>query len=517
MSLQTFNFQELDEETRSYLITVREAKGKGMPGLFAVTASSFPGCALLTGIFLIPLTLAFTLTDWVDIVYKDPVRVAFLQTAGLVVGIWLVFAFFRTHGWKGNSRRAGYWAYADGLHLYLAYREQVGVVAMADVGKAKFTHNYNNGKYQNSTVTVRLTDHSEARFTLTEELRAEQFVTFINYLVWAREEGTGQVTELEPAQLGAVARYVARNDVEPKNHEGKLDPDLAATDLDEIPEEPKKVGQATPAILPYIAILVLAAVVFPFMAFVINPPIRDNAIYDAVMHQPTEPRMLRAYLIDPRNTLHREKVLAEMSRHYSQVIQQVKTHAEQPEIRDGMVRILEAMKAEPDQPVVSVRVSERGPNALAEGREKRVNKVRDAFVGGDGLLGPNGKGVLDVFADVAPPIQPPAGVVFLEKPPPIGHQLLAFVAPPEEAKHAHFEISYEFRPAGKGDVYILNANLELRLDVTGDPIASYSQSLNTYGSDPASLDRAIDDLRKNLVVWTVGESPKANPPWVIQP
>ena len=56
------------------------------------------------------------------LIYKDPVRIAFLQTAGLLVGGWLLFAGFR--GGKGTNKIAGSWVYVDPLHLYEAYREQ---------------------------------------------------------------------------------------------------------------------------------------------------------------------------------------------------------------------------------------------------------------------------------------------------------------------------------------------------------------------------------------------------------
>ena len=46
--------------------------------------------------------------------------------------------------------------YADPLHLYEANREQVKITRIDDVVEANFTHNYNNGSYQNSVIRILL-------------------------------------------------------------------------------------------------------------------------------------------------------------------------------------------------------------------------------------------------------------------------------------------------------------------------------------------------------------------------
>src|SRR5207248_10108248 len=176
----------LDETTRDYLVAVRDAEGAGSPGVFAPTSSSLAGCGCIGGLVIIFATLLFTLTTWIDLVYRDPVRVAFLQTAGLLLGGWLLVAGLRSAAAKGSKRVAGNWAYADPLHLYEAYREQVTVTPIGDVVEANFTHNYNNGAYQNSVVRVVLTGNVTTQVTVNNEQRAEQMVVYLNYLAWAR-------------------------------------------------------------------------------------------------------------------------------------------------------------------------------------------------------------------------------------------------------------------------------------------------------------------------------------------
>jgi hypothetical protein len=314
--------------------------------------------------------------------------------------------------------------------------------------------------------------------------------------------------ELPPATLGAVARYVARHDVEPKNADGSINMDLLNLAIDEVPEEPRREGRATPSFFPYIVMILAAIAIFLVMAFIVNPPIRDEALYKTVTHPPTEPRFLRAYLIDSRNTLYRKEVLSTLSALYQGVISFVRDNAQQPELRAGMFKILTLLREEPDQPVVSLRVTERSPPNLSNGdsAKNRVKKLREGLVGGDSNGGQNRQGILDVFAAVSPPISPPPGVTFPIPPPPIGHQLIAFVEPPEDAKEAHFEITYEFKPTDQPDYYLLSVTVEIRETIDGQPIATYTTDLPTYyKGDESSLNKAIDDLLANLVMWMVGK------------
>jgi hypothetical protein len=503
---QTFIFEELDNATRGYLTKVRDSKGKGMPGMFAKTSSSLAGCGLLAGIGIVVGTLVVTLTTWIDglrVVGDEPIRAAMLQTAGLVAGGWLILAYFRMEGTKGSERIAGHWVYMDPQNLYVAMHEQVAVTDVSDMEEASFTHNYNNGNYQNSVIKIVLGNGKRTSFTINNEVKAEQFATYVNYLGWARGGSGGEVGNLPPATLGAVARYVAKNDVEPKDSNGATDLSLLELDIEEIPEEPMREGRAAPSILPYIVMVLAAIAIFVVMTFIVNPFARDNAIYSDVMATPTEPRFLRVYLMDSRNTLYRTEVLNTLSSHYYGVIQFVSTKAQQPELRSGMLKILESLRKDGNRPVVSLRVTERSPAKISSGAPDRVKKLREGVVGGDGILGKNKDGILDVFAEVSPPISIP-NVTITPPPPAIGHQLIEFVEKPDEAQNAHFEITYEFKPTGDGDMYLLSVTVEIRDTFDGQPIATYTTNLSTYGGDEKSLNKAIDDLKAKLVQWLVG-------------
>src|SRR5439155_3226999 len=140
------------------------------------------------------------------------------------------------------------------------------------------------------------------------EQRAEQMVVYLNYLAWARGPDGGERATLPPASLGGLAKYVAKHDAEPKDAEDNINLNLIELDITEVPEEPKREGRAVPSFLPYVVIIAGGAAVFYLMAYVVNPPMRDDAIFDAVSKEPREPWFLRAYLLDERNTRHRAEI-----------------------------------------------------------------------------------------------------------------------------------------------------------------------------------------------------------------
>ena len=226
----------------------------------------------------------------------------------------------------------------DPLFLYEAYREQITLTPVEEVAEASFTHNYNNGNYQNSVVRISMGGRNVTVVTLTNEARAEQMVVYLNYLAWARGPDGGERANLAPATLGGLAKYVANNDHEPLDAESNINLNLIELDITEVPEEPTREGRSIPGVLPYIFMLIFAVLCFFFMAYVVNPPIRDDAIYDAVMKEPSvEPRFLRAYLVDPRNTMHRDEVTKKLSEFYTAPINHVKQNKKGPgvERRDG--------------------------------------------------------------------------------------------------------------------------------------------------------------------------------------
>jgi hypothetical protein len=472
---EKFVFEELDEATHDYLVAVRDGKGAGAPGVFAPSSSSMAGCGCIAGPIIILMTLAFTLTTWINVIYDDPVRVALLQTAGILLGGWLLVAAIRSKATSGSRKVAGHWVYVDPLYMYEANREQITITPIDDAIEANFTHNYNNGNYQNSVIRILLGGNSVRQVTLNNESRAEQMVVFLNYLAWARGEGGDRAT-LPPASLGGLAKYVSRNDAEPKDPEGNINLNLVELDITEVPEQPTREGRAMPSFLPYVGILVAGLLIFYVMAYQINPKRRDDAIYSTITeHQwAIEPRLLRAYLIDERNTRHRKDAQELLSKFYDAPINHINQKAGNPTLGQGMVAVLESVRG-PDQPVVSLRIKERfeGKPSGKSGAEQRQKKLQEIVVGGNAVAGAGG-GIMDELARISPVIRPPEGQLQPPLPPPIGHQLIAFVEAPEDATNAHFDIVYNLIPGNAANRYLVEITIAVRTDVEGQPIAMAS-------------------------------------------
>ena len=505
----TFIFEELDEATRDYLTAVRDNEGAGSPGVFVPTSDSLGGCGCIVGPVIIAAVLILTLLPGVGIIFGEPLAVACLQTAGVLLGAWLFLAKFRG---KGGSN-AGNWVYADPLHLYVAFREQVTVTQIDDVADANYTHNYDsNGNYQNSVVNIAYGRKGFTSVTLASEARAEQMVTYLNYLAWARGPDGGDRADLPPADLGGLARYVVRNGDEPKDAEGNINLSLIELDIEAVPEEPTREGRAVPPLLPYLFLFVGGAVCFFVMGVLVNPVIRDNAIFDIVMQANSnppmaEPRFLRAYLTDPRNRLHRDAVTKRLAQFYQSPIQHVETRAENKQLGSGMAEVLRGLSTA-EQPVVSLRVSETLTPAGWGESAPREEKIRTEFA----------TGVNNAFATEfwGKPIQPPPGAVFEPgaQPPPIGHQLIAFVEPPDpdangNPKPVHFDIAYALKDAGDNRVTIV-VNVTLKADVAKDDVGRGQFTVpGTFGLGDFDT-RAVPAIRDALVRQMIG--PPANNP-----
>ncbi len=508
---KTFLFEELDDATREYLTAVRDNEGVGAPGVFAATSDSLPGCGCIAGPIALVATFLLTIPTWTGIIFQDPVRVAVLQTAGFMVGGWLFLAKFRAMGGRKN---AGTWVYVDPLFLYEAFREQVTVTAIDEVADARYTHNYDsNGNYQNSVVVILLGGRKSAAVTLAHEARAEQMVTFLNYVAWARGPDGGERADLGAADLGGLAKYVVRNGDEPKDAQESINLNLVELDITEVPEGPTREGRAIPAFLPYLFIFAGCFLCFCVMAFLINPVVRDEAIFERVTKDPQreQPGALRAYLIDPRNTMHRKEVLDRLPRFYVDPVKHIESNiaakTADPQLGRGMCEILRLLGTA-EQPVVSLRVTETlsPPRDTEEEKEEKEEKKKKLTREGK-LRNEFADGVNTAFANEpwGRQVPPPPGYTWGSPtdPPPIGHQLIAFVEGPEE-KPVHFDIAYAVKPVVGGQFQIV-VNVTLKADVAKDEVGRAQFTVpGTFTADDlktggTALVKVKDELIKQMI------------------
>lgn len=499
---QTFNFEELDQATHDYLVAVRDAEGGGTPGVFVPGSDSLPGCGCVMGPIIIGTTLALTLTDWINMIQSEPRALALLQTAGVLLGGWLLVAGFR--GSKGSDKVAGCWTYADPLYLYEAFREEVTVTPIDDVVEAQFTHNYNNGSYQNSVVTIRLSGTGVTTVNVSGEAPAERLVVYLNYLAWARGGEGGDRANLPPASLGGLAKYVAKNDAEPLDAENNIDLNRIDLDVTEVPEEPIRDRAATPAFMPYVVMLIAAAVSYFAFAFVVNPPLRDGVVYDLV-NKPSMPLSLRRYLLDERNTKHRADATKRLEAFYAPAIAACRENTQNPALGEGMAKTFEALSTT-ISPVVTLRTTERAaPDALKDGRAARESSLRTQFA--DGI-----SQTLVTLSSMYTVPQPPEGGQWQIAPPAIGYQLVDFLEPPEDAKGAHIDISYTIEQIGPQ--YTVKAVVEIRLKVDEEPVARSSITVPGAFNE---AEQGVTALRNQLVNALLGRMPAVPPAPVVIP
>jgi hypothetical protein len=490
---QTINFPDLDDATREYLLQVREHEGRGSPGVFAPVSSSLAGCGCILGPIITISVVAYTLFS--DVLLKDPTKVAMLQTAAIMLGGWLVIAAFRIWSGKNSPKRAGNWVYGDPQFLYEANGEEVKITPVDDVLEAQFTHNYNNGAYQNSVVKLRTPSNAIVSAQVNHEQRAEQMVVFYNYLAWARGPEGGDRAELEPAVLGGLAKYVAKNDNEPLDAAGNINLNMIELDIGEIPAEPRREGGAGMNPLPYVLLLVAGVATFFVMRSVINIPMRDDRIFKLVTTTttPLEPHMLRKYLNDTRNKKHRDDITKRLSALYDPLVQHVSTKAQDPSLRAGMLEVIEEVR-KPAPPYVSIRVTEAvSPPGGDSGKAERVESVRKYIVEQAG----------EQFKPLYGQLRPtePGATFVPPEPPPVGLQVMEFVEA-DEKSNPHFDITYQFEP-GSGGQYKVRYTVTIRTKIEAEGVASKTFAL-TQQYTAADASSAATALGRQVVADMIG-------------
>src|SRR5262245_11187702 len=148
---QTYQFEELDHETREYLMLAKDKHGKGMPGIFAAKPFYLPLIGMLVGFGIMVATLVATFPP-----ILPPVQEALLQTAGFMCGGWMVIAALRVWTSGRSGKYAGHFVYTDSEHLYEGTGGVVHITDLNELREAKSIQNFNEGKYKNTSITVKV-------------------------------------------------------------------------------------------------------------------------------------------------------------------------------------------------------------------------------------------------------------------------------------------------------------------------------------------------------------------------
>jgi hypothetical protein len=372
---EKYGFEQLDRETRDYLVHARDEAGHGMPGVFVGQPNYMPVVGMICGFAVIIATLLATLppTD-------PPVKEALLQTAGLMLGGWMILAALRVWMSGKSGRYLGHFVYADPEYLYQANGETLLVTDLADLREAKAVQNYNEGKYRNTTIILRIPKHRN-EVQVSDEERGRRLTVFLNAVAYMRDGGEDGRDELlkslSPEAMGSVAKKVAVTGEFPK------DPARAEEANSVRIPHPKAEGRRSTGILAVMAIVLVGAAIFAGLV-TLNYPFRDEAVFARIKDLPSKerPPALRLYLTHEKFTAHRDEAKELLAQDYETGVQ-TNIVGTDPEFRRGLAEIVLALKDKPAG-VLSVRAIEEesppGQAVVGPPREKALaDKLADKW------------------------------------------------------------------------------------------------------------------------------------------
>jgi len=478
MATQKFQVEELDQESRDYLLAIRDSKGDGMPGAYVPQSNNLAGCGCLCGILVLGGTLAIASNQMT----KEPLAVAMLQTAGILLGGWLIIYAIRVWMFKKGRGFAGNFIYADAQTLWECRGSSVTVTDLSELVEARQTKNYNNDKYQNTAIEVSTADGTR-KFTINNESGASQIVIFLNLVAWLRSGGKEDVGIPMPADvqagvdkmpaaiMGGVALDIYESNVFPAD----LSPQALKISVDSVPT-PKKEGRASSSILWYL-LIVGVAVGGVFLLKEMNIPLRDAAIWKHILDIPQPEKKapwIRAYLNDSRNTQHRDEAKQLLANIYKDSIARIKSQnigpdKPHPELLGGLEQILLELPNQP-LPLITIRATEKGANA--ETSKERAKSVQNAYT----------RAILDA----------------------VGEELIIFAEAPGEAP-AMLEIEYTPIRAGNGGQEI-NYSVKFRRTADAELAKTVTHTLTQTIS--------LADTAQRLGVLTAGKK-KPAPPLIV--
>ncbi len=361
----TYQFEELDAETRQYIGIVRAKNGKGMPGIYAGKSNYLPWVGIFLGSVVLIGTLVATFPPT-----EHPIKEAMLQTAGVLVGLWLILAAFRVWMAGASGRYAGHFVYVDPETLYEGRGSSVRVTDLIDLREANAVQNFNEGNYQNTSIKLKLGKDRET-IEVNDEERGRRMTVFLNAVVYMRdggEDGTDEkLKKLSPEVMGSVAKEVARTGQFPEHY--------SAEDVDagRIPR-PKKEHRASFGLFGILIWIGVGAATFVGCTTV-NKPFRDEAIFARIKELPAKdrPPAWRMYLANPDFTAHRDEIERDLNAYYDSAVN-TWVNGNDPQMKDALKELVLSLKTR--EPVISI-ITREEPGALGDdvGRD-RENALR---------------------------------------------------------------------------------------------------------------------------------------------
>jgi hypothetical protein len=327
MPAQRFEAEELDQATLDYLHQVVEEEGRGMPGLYydaedgKVSGPGLPVWGFVAGPIILLVTFLLT---WDST--RNPVPVALLMTGGYLLGGWLLIAAIRCLLARGRESYIGYFQYIDPLYLWHGRGTAVEVEPLSMV---------TGTEPMGTRVRVEKTDGD-----LFIELRTPGLADEVSDYLSAIPD----VHATDPVKRG----YEAKNRVLDEEEEERID----------VIPAPRRAHPSRGWIMPLVLLASVVALFFLCKLWAVS--MRDSAIFETVDKK--DPGWLRLYLIDPRNTRHRDEVIKQLEPFHNEVAKRFEDRKGDPEATVGMANLIRSLKDQ-GRPLITVgfATAEKGP------------------------------------------------------------------------------------------------------------------------------------------------------------
>ncbi len=432
MRQTTCRFQQLDPDTQEYLRGVHKAYGKRCPGIYVEgDPSPWGKVAIAVGPILILVGIIWAFNS-----NKDAYAAAMLLAGLCLLGGWLTWFGLRELMAGSGNRFHGNFVYFDPTHVYQVAGDEVKVVEIASFQKVA----------AKPTGILFALEGAKYFVPIARAARAELVERYYHAILDLEENDDPKWQKLTTADLGGVAKHMAVEGGYP------ISKDSAHLKVDFVPEQPRNEGGGGPPLRLLVA-FGSAAIIFLFSTLVFKP-MRDSGNFSTAKEGGAPG--LRGYLMDERNTQHREEAKRLLAAFYDPPLAKVRGIPADPQtpVRDAFAALLESLKDAP-QAVVSIQVLEQGE---LDGRDARQNQLRTEIADALGLY--------------------------------VGPTLIAFVKNPDDKK-AHVEITYT--PQANGEV-TWKIGFRTKLD---DPAVESAEF--KVKSPPAAIPMAL----KNAIFQTI--------------
>jgi hypothetical protein len=436
-------------------LLAREQDGRGLPGFYVGKTDFGPVLGIIIGFVAIVATVFITFppTD-------APVKEAMLQTAGFLLGGWLIVAAFRVWAAGKAGRYAGQFVYADSECLYEASGSTIAVTDLGTLREAKAVQNFKDGKYQSTAITLKLKGEWKT-ITIYNEDRGRRLTVFLNAVAYVRDGGEDGKDEtlrkLSPEAMGSVAKMVATTGEFP------ADPTRAEEGNAIRVPQPRREGRASSGLLGMALILLVGAGMFlGFLAM--DYPVRDEAVFARIESLPPneQPPALRLYLSHDKFTAHRDEAKKLLDDRYQAGVT-ANINGNNPDMKRGLSEVVLALKDKPTGAVSLRAVEEAGPNGLQ----------------GEAEVGQKAAG--EKLADKW-------GIT-------IGDELVVFAMLEDPELPANIDLRWKFTEAGAIDY-----TMKFRKSPDEDPVATVTGAVPA-GPDPG---RTVDAMCEQILAGSVG-------------